>query len=250
MIRKNKRCLSDMPWVHQGMEPWIIITTYEKWLPFWAHVLLLMLLLALSGLFSGLNLGLMAIDRTELKIIINAGSEQDRRYAKKIKPLRDNGNYLLCSLLLGNVLVNATLTILLDDLTSGLIAVIGSTVGIVILGEIVPQAICSRHGLAVGAKTVLLTKFFMAVTFPLSYPISVILNKVLGEEIGNVYNRDRLKELVRVSLIIQAFIYFSSTHTASHTNLRLTCKNAVYGYILPKNTEHVTYVISTSAVRL
>jgi len=188
-----------MPWVHQGTEEWLILTTFSKWIPVWAHIILLVILLALSGLFSGLNLGLMAIDRTELKIIMNAGTDKEKRHAKKIRPLRENGNYLLCSLLLGNVLVNATLTILLDDLTSGLIAVIGSTVGIVIFGEIVPQAACSRHGLAVGAKTVWITKIFMAITFPLSYPISVILEKALGEELGNVYNRARLKELILVS---------------------------------------------------
>lgn len=163
---------------------------------------MIIILLCLSGLFSGLNLGLMSLDRTEMKIIAATGTESERRYAKAIQPLRDNGNYLLCSLLLGNVLVNSTLTILLDDLSSGLIAVISSTISIVLLGEIVPQAICSRHGLAVGARTVLLTKLFMALTFPLSYPISVILDKMLGEEIGNVYNRDRLKELLRVSLSI------------------------------------------------
>lgn len=39
----------------------------------------------------------------------------------------------------------------------------------------------------------------MAITAPLSYPVSRILDKLLGEEIGNVYNRERLKELVRVS---------------------------------------------------
>ena len=81
-----------------------------------------------------------------------------------------HGNYLLCSLLLGNVLVNNSLTILLDTLTSGVVAIIGSTLGIVIFGEIVPQSICSRYALAVGAHTIWCTKFFMVVTFPLSYP--------------------------------------------------------------------------------
>lgn len=58
---------------------------------------------------------------------------------------------------------------------------------------------CSRHGLAIGAKTILITKTVMAITAPLSYPISRILDALLGEEIGNVFNRERLKELVRVS---------------------------------------------------
>ena len=60
------------------------------------------------------------------------------------------------------------------------------------------QAICSRHGLAIGAHTVWITKFFMLVTFPMSYPISLLLNVILGEEIGAYYNRERLKELIKV----------------------------------------------------
>lgn len=61
------------------------------------------------------------------------------------------------------------------------------------------QAICSRHGLKVGANTIWITKAVMVVTFPLAYPTSCLLDYFLGEEIGAVYNRERLKELVRVS---------------------------------------------------
>lgn len=39
----------------------------------------------------------------------------------------------------------------------------------------------------------------MVLTFPLSWPISKILDKVLGEEVGKVYNRERLLELIRLS---------------------------------------------------
>lgn len=148
---------------------------------------------------TGLNLGLMALDQTELKIVQNTGTDSEKEYAKKIFPIRVHGNFLLCSLLLGNVLVNNTLTILLDTLTSGLVAVIGATMGIVVFGEIIPQAICSRHGLAVGAYTIWLTKFFMVLTFPLSYPISKLLDVILGDEIGTVYDKKKLIELLRVT---------------------------------------------------
>ncbi|XP_063590274.1 uncharacterized protein LOC134767158 [Penaeus indicus] len=192
-VREHK----NEDYYHQGRDSWITMTSYNLLLPLWIQVLLLLVLLILSGLFSGLNLGLMALDKTELKIVSNTGSPSERRYARAIEPVRRHGNFLLCTLLLGNVLVNSTLTILLDELSSGLIAVIGSTAGIVVFGEIIPQAICSRHGLAIGARTVWLVRVFMVLTGPASYPISKVLDLLLGEEIGNTYNRERLMELIK-----------------------------------------------------
>ncbi|NWQ85226.1 CNNM4 protein, partial [Burhinus bistriatus] len=190
------------PWVpHQGADGRIVVLEEKKsLLPLWLQVILIAGLLVLSGMFSGLNLGLMALDPMELRIVQNCGTDKEKRYARKIEPIRRKGNYLLCSLLLGNVLVNTTLTILLDDLIgSGIGAVVASTIGIVIFGEIVPQALCSRHGLAVGANTIVVTKFFMLVTFPLSYPISKLLDCILGQEIGTVYNREKLVEMLKVT---------------------------------------------------
>ncbi|CAN9509942.1 unnamed protein product [Ophioblennius macclurei] len=193
---------TENTWIyHDGDDTKVIVVEEKKFLlPFWLQVIFISMLLCLSGMFSGLNLGLMALDPMELQIVQNCGTEREKNYAKKIEPVRSQGNYLLCSLLLGNVLVNTTLTILLDDIAgSGLIAVVMSTIGIVIFGEIVPQAICSRHGLAVGANTIFLTKFFMLLTFPASYPVSKLLDYLLGQEIGTVYNREKLLEMLRVT---------------------------------------------------
>lgn len=198
---------SDQPrnWIHLGNEQYLQIQSYEKFLPLWLAIAIILICLAFSSLFSGLNLGLMSLDRTDLKIICNTGTETERRYARAILPVREHGNYLLCSILLGNVMVNSTFTILLDDLTSGLVAIITSTLAIVIFGEISPQAVCSRHGLAIGAKTIYITKVVMLLTFPLSYPISRVLDWCLGEEIGAVYTRERLKELVKVGILLILF---------------------------------------------
>lgn len=47
----------------------------------------------------------------------------------------------------------------------------------------------------------------MIITSPLAKPTSMILDWLLGEEIGNVYNRERLKELVRVSNSSQYYCF-------------------------------------------
>ncbi|XP_057218574.1 metal transporter CNNM4 isoform X2 [Triplophysa rosa] len=197
-IRHNR----DGKWYLLGEDDGKLRVVEEKksLLPIWLQVILICCLLVLSGMFSGLNLGLMALDPMELRIVQSCGTDKEKKYARKIEPIRRKGNYLLCSLLLGNVLVNTTLTILLDDLIgSGLGAVVASTIGIVIFGEIVPQALCSRHGLAVGANTIMVTKFFMLLTLPLSYPISKLLDCVLGQEIGTVYNREKLVGMLKVT---------------------------------------------------
>lgn len=189
----------SLVWVHQGDEWWVTLKVEPPILSVANDLFLIILLLFLSAVTSGLNLGLMSLDMNELAVISSCGDQRERSYARTIIPLRKRGNYLLCSLLFGNVLVNATLTVILEEMTTGLIAVIGSTMAIVVLGEIMPQAFCARQGLAVGAKTIYLTYAFMIITFPLSYPISCLLDCILGEEKGNVYDRERLMEFIKIT---------------------------------------------------
>lgn len=186
-------------WFHQGSDPWLKIYVKKDFMPLWLKIITIACLLGLSGLFSGLNLGLMALDKNELQVIMKCGTNDEKRYATAIEPVRRRGNYLLCSILFSNTLVNSTISVFLEDLSDGLIAIITSTVLIVLFGEILPQAFCSRHGLAVGAKTIWLTNFCMFVTFPLSYPVSYCLDWALGEEIGHAYDRERLMEFIQVT---------------------------------------------------
>lgn len=186
-------------WFHQGSDPWLKIYVKQDFLPLYMKLITIACLLGLSGLFSGLNLGLMSLDKNELQVIMKCGSEKEKRYAKVIEPVRRRGNYLLCSILFSNTLVNSTISVLLEELSDGLIAIIMSTVLIVLFGEILPQAFCSRHGLAVGARTVGLTYFCMIVTWPLSYPVSYCLDWALGEEIGHAYDRERLMEFIKIT---------------------------------------------------
>lgn len=80
----------------------------------------------------------------------------------------------------------------MDNLTSGVAGLILSTAIITIFGEIVPQSVCSRYALFVGAHTTWFIYFFLLVTFPIAFPISAILDNVLGEEVGNTISRTML----------------------------------------------------------
>jgi metal transporter CNNM len=181
---------------HQGNDYWVAIITTKDVIPIWARIILFVMLLTLSGLFSGLNLGLMSLDISELDILKRIGTEREQSYASKIYPLRKRGNFLLCTILLGNVLVNSVSTLILGDMLSGVYAALGSTLLIVIFGEIIPQAACSKHGLAVGAHTRYIMYLFMVLTSPLSFPLSIVLDKILGQEIAAPYSREKIRELM------------------------------------------------------
>ena len=162
------------------------------------NVILACFLLLLSGLFSGLTLGLMSLDMVSLEILAEGGDEEEKEYAKKIIPVRAKGNLLLCTLLLGNTMVNALIAILMADLTDGLVGLAVSTLSIVVCGEIVPQAACSRHGLYIGANTVWIVKIFIVLMSIVAWPISLALDYVLGRDIGQVFSANELNKLIRI----------------------------------------------------
>jgi metal transporter CNNM len=120
------------------------------------------------------------------------------RAARAIYPVRKNGNLLLCTLLLGNVAVNSLLSILMADITSGLVGFLVSTFSIVTFGEIIPQAVCSRFPLQVGEKAVPIVKMFIVLLGAVAYPMAFILNKVLGREIGTTYSQSEMAKLIEL----------------------------------------------------
>lgn len=150
-------------------------------------------LVLLSGCFSGLTLGFFSLNLTSLQRKMKLG---DKR-AKRIYPIRKNGNLLLCTLLFGNVAVNSAMAIFLGNIATGLVAGLVSTALIVVFGEIIPQAIFSRHALNLGYSTAWLVKGFIFLFYPIAAPMAWLLDKALGEEMATIWNKREIEEIIR-----------------------------------------------------
>lgn len=53
----------------------------------------------------------------------------------------------------------------------------------------------TRYGLVLSAHLIWLLYIFLALTFVLAFPIAAILDKVLGEEEGNIMTKSNMKRL-------------------------------------------------------
>jgi hypothetical protein len=82
-------------------------------LPVWISIIMIVVLLAMSAMFSGLTLGVLGLDLTGLEIVKESGDAVNAKYAERIYPIRKNGNQLLCTLTLGSTCVNALVAILM-----------------------------------------------------------------------------------------------------------------------------------------
>lgn len=108
-----------------------------------------------AGMASGLTLGLMSLDPLDLEVLVRSGTPQERGYAEAIMPVIKNGHFLLVTLLLCNALSMEALPIFLDRLVDPVTAILVSVTAVLVFGEIVPQAVCSRlvdGGRAVAAR--------------------------------------------------------------------------------------------------
>jgi len=167
-------------------------------LPAAATWILVVFLVGMSALFSGLTLGLMSLDKTGLEIVMEGGDPALSKAAASIYPVRSDGNRLLCTLLLGNVAVNALLSILIADVAGGIAGFLVSTAVIVVFGEIIPQAACSRYALQIGSRAVPVVKGIMFLLLPLAVPLGWALDKLLGQELGTTYSNAELTKLLEI----------------------------------------------------
>ncbi|GJP53112.1 hypothetical protein CLOM_g12243 [Closterium sp. NIES-68] len=147
---------------------------------------------------SGLTLGLMSLGLVDLEVLQQSGSDSDKKHAARILPVMKKPHLLLCTLLIGNALAMEALPIFLDALVPSWAAIILSVTLILLFGEIIPQAVCSRYGLAIGASLAPLVKVLVLLFYPIALPISKLLDLMLGASNEPLYRRAELKAFVNM----------------------------------------------------
>ena len=149
-----------------------------------------------SGMFSGLNLAFFSLGRLDLEVEASKGNAA----ARKVLVLREDSNFLLVTILWGNVAINVLLALLSGSVMAGLAAFLFSTIVITIFGEIIPQAWFSRHALRVASTLAPVIRFYQVLLYPVAKPTALVLDWWLGREAVRYMPERNIKQMLKLQL--------------------------------------------------
>jgi metal transporter CNNM len=138
----------------------------------------IVLCVAQSAAFSGLNLAVFSLSQLRLQLEADAGNAD----AASVLALRNDSNRVLSTIIWGNVSTNVLLTLLSDSVLAGVYAFLFSAIAITLLGEIFPQAYFSRNALRMTSRFLPFLNFYLFVLYPLAKPTAMVLDAWLGKE--------------------------------------------------------------------
>lgn len=155
-------------------------------------IVAVIVLIGFAALCSGLNVGFMSLEVADLRRKAKLGNTD----AKRLLPLRKNVHLTLAAILLTNVAAASATPLVLDEKLYGIIAGITSTLLLVIFAEIMPQALFTRDAMRLVGRFVWLIRLMILVTYPISKPLQLLLDKVFGRQRSKLHTRHELGILV------------------------------------------------------
>ncbi len=148
-----------------------------------------------SATFSGCNLAFYRLSRLRLEV----ESRRDPR-AHRVLALRSDSNFLLSTILWGNVGINVLLALLANSVLVGVAAFFFSTVVITWFGEIMPQAYFSRHPLKTAALLAPVIGFYQYLLYPVARPTAAFLDWWLGREAIEYLHEPLLRDILKAHI--------------------------------------------------
>ncbi len=149
-----------------------------------------------SAMFSGLNLAFFSISKMRLQIEMSHGNSA----AESVLAMREDSNFLLTTILWGNVGVNVLLALLSNSVMVGAVAFLFSTVIITLFGEIIPQAYFSRHALRMASALGPVLRLYQLLLWPLAKPSATLLDLWLGKEAVQLFRENEIEEMLRMHM--------------------------------------------------
>jgi metal transporter CNNM len=149
---------------------------------------LVFILVSLSAIYSGLNVALLSLNVSDLRRKAKLGNQ----YAKKLLPLRTRSHLTLAGILLCNVATISTNSVVLDRHINGALAVVASTLLMVVFGEVLPQAFFARNALVYCGRLEPLLRATTIITYPIARPLELLLDSLLGDETQVLLSRNEL----------------------------------------------------------
>lgn len=147
-----------------------------------------LLLVGFSAICSGLNVGIVSLSVGDLQRKANLGNTA----AGRVLPFRKNLHLTLAAILLSNVASISGTSLVLNNRYNGVVAEIATTLLIVVFGEVVPQAFFAHHALNFCSRFAPLMRLMVVVTYPISKPLQLLLDKFFGEEALHLQTRREL----------------------------------------------------------
>ena len=169
-------------------------------------------LVLFAALMSGLTMALMSLDQMNLSVLSASGTMEEQAHAKKLSPLLKRRHLLLVTLLIGNAAAMEALPIFLNQLIPEYAAIMLSVTFVLIFGEIIPQALFTKHRLTIGSALAPLVWALQFLCFPVSFPIALLLDFFLGKDHPTIYRRAELKELTTLHLMDAAHGHGNLSH--------------------------------------
>jgi len=127
---------------------------------------------------------------------MESGKLKEKKYSKRIFPLLARKHQLLVTLVLCNSSVALSLPLVLDQIVPAWAAIVVSVTAILIFGEVIPQAICVRHALAIGAFFTPAVRVLMFIFMPLAWPMAKLLDRILGTSEGDYMRREEMSTFI------------------------------------------------------
>jgi CBS domain containing-hemolysin-like protein len=177
---------------------------------------ILLLLLILSGFFSGAEIAFFSLSTSKLHAYKeNSKNEKENKRIEYIEKIKSDPNKLLVTILLGNNIVNiaassmATMFALkmaakigMEENTSLVLGMVTGimTLLILIFGEITPKSIAHKYALKFSLFSAPILKFLQVLLFPIIYPIALLTKAFSGsDDILHGLSEDELKAAVQLS---------------------------------------------------